>query len=235
MKRTLATVLLALAAGGAAAQSIWPDALGGAALGAGLGALIGGSSGGCGWNSCHNNGNAGQGAAIGAGIGLVAGTLFGLAKQQEAQYAPPPTAWAYTPVPVEGYGYAPAYTPAPGYYTPAPAAARPNYALGGTLVGAASGALIGQGVSGKPGVGAAIGAGSGLVLGSLAEVAARSNPPLPPVGYTPPPPAPTQAYVLPPRPAPRATPPAVPAPVYYAAAPRHQIPDAPLVPSAPTF
>jgi len=225
MKKHHAAVLLALSVAGAQAQSVWPEALGGAALGAGLGAIIGSSTGGGCWNSHHNNGNAGQGAAIGAGVGLVAGALFGLA-QRDQYYNSQPAAWAYTPTPVVGYGYAPAYAPVPVQYVPAPAPPRPNYAVGGTLLGAASGALIGQGVSGKPGVGAAIGAVSGLVVGSVAEVAARNNPPTPTlVARTP---TPVAAQTM--------SPARQQAPIYYASArPQPQIPDAPRVPDAPSF
>jgi hypothetical protein len=221
MKRMLASALLATSLVGAPAQSVWPEALGGAALGAGLGAMIGASSGSSCGGPCGgcNNGNAGQGAAIGAGIGLIAGALAGLAQpQQQQQYEPPPPAYFSTPEPVLGYGYTPAYTAVPGplpVSSPTAAPPRPNYVVGGTLLGAASGALIGQGTSQKPGVGAAIGAASGLVVGSVAE-AARSQPPPPQaVVYTAPAPAPTLAAASP--------------------RPRHQIPDAPRVPDAPAF
>ena len=79
---------------------------------------------------------------------------------------------------VSGYGYGSAYT----YYAPNAYTAsgyyyrpnRPNYAVGGTLLGAASGALIGAG-SDQAGKGAAIGAATGLVLGSVAQIAAKQQ------------------------------------------------------------
>jgi hypothetical protein len=233
MKRNLTAILLALACVSAQAQSVWPEALGGAALGAGLGAAIGASTGNyyrdpCG-STYYSGGNAGQGAAIGAGVGLIAGALFGLANR-EAASNPQPAVWAYTPAPVPGYGYAPAYTPVPVQTVYAPPPPRPNYVVGGTLLGAASGALIGQGVNGKPGVGAAIGAGSGLVLGAVAEAATRNNPQPQAVPVENPPPPPAQSYGSQPIPGPPL------APVHYAVnAPRYQIPDAPRVPDAPTF
>lgn len=157
----------------ARAQLFSPEAFSGAAMGALIGGAAGGSSYsyGCG----YYNQFSGQGAAIGAGIGLLAGALVGAANQHAAYVEQP---IAYTPVtmamPGYGYGspyiyYAPnAYT-APGYYY---RPNRPNYAVGGTLLGAASGALIGAG-SEQAGKGAAIGAAAGLVLGSVAQLAAK--------------------------------------------------------------
>lgn len=208
--------------GSAAAQSVLPEALGGAALGAGLGAMIGASTGNYYRGPCggyyYSGGNAGQGAAIGAGIGLVAGALVGLARQQSAAAYEAP-AYAYTPDPVPGYGYTSAYTAVPGpvpVSAPPVVVASPNYVVGGTLVGAASGALIGQGLSQKPGAGAAIGAASGLVVGSLAQASVQSRPAAVPV---------EPQAVLPP----------VSSTYVPAAVPRHQIADAPRVPDAPAF
>ena len=84
-------------------------------------------------------------------------------------------------------GYAYSYYPAPTYYSPAPVAyssypatgyvyteTRPNYAIGGTLLGALTGGLIGNSVHHQGWEGAGIGAAAGLVLGSLAEHDARA-------------------------------------------------------------
>jgi len=143
-----------------------------------MGALIGGAVGGSSYS--HGCGSyyqfSGQGAAIGAGIGLLAGALVGEANQRAS--AEQPITYTLAPMAVSGYGYgspyayyAPnAYT-APGYYY---RPSRPNYAMGGTLLGAASGALIGAG-SDQAGKGAAIGAAAGLVLGSVAQIAAKKQ------------------------------------------------------------
>jgi hypothetical protein len=160
-------------------------------------------------------------------------------------YAPAPTASV-------GYGYSPGgpspyvyYTPnaysTPGYYY---RPTRPNYAVDGTLLGAASGALIGEGASGKPGGGAAIGAAAGLVLGSIAEHTARkqeqrfasAQPAVPYHVQQPAPPASTQAASLQ---TPDSRPEIASRPcatsTYYWTAPPPQIPNAPGVPDAPRF
>jgi len=168
----------------AQAQLLNPDAI----AGAGLGAMIGGISGG----NCHNGGFSGNDAAIGAGIGLVAGSLLGEARRQSQ---PESEGYVYAPAPPPtvtfGYGYgncsssayvyyAPNYYTAPGYYyrsapQPVVPTSRPNYAVSGTLLGAASGALIGSGIHHQTWQGAAIGAGAGLVLGGAAEYATRKQ------------------------------------------------------------
>jgi hypothetical protein len=109
--------------------------------------------------------------------------------------------------------YAPNAYYAPGYYYQP---AGPNYAVGGTLLGAASGALIGAGTH-RPAEGAAIGAAAGLVVGGVAEGVAQhreralaADPPARPPGVQP-----------------------VRTAVAYV--PARQIPDAPRVPNAPTF
>ncbi|MBI3853444.1 MAG: hypothetical protein HY298_24620 [Verrucomicrobia bacterium] len=56
-----------------------------------------------------------------------------------------------------------------GYYD----VGRPNYAVGGTLLGALTGGLIGNSFHHQGWEGAAIGAGAGLLLGGIAEDAAR--------------------------------------------------------------
>ena len=165
----------------AQAQLFSPEAF----TGAGFGALIGGLVGSDGHHhGCHySSGFSGEGAAIGAGIGLLTGALIGEANRQQ-HYDSPGYVYAPTPAPSVSFGYgysghgsatyvyyAPnAYT-APGYYYQP---ARPNYAVGGTLLGAASGALIGS-ASCNAGKGAAIGAASGFVLGGLAEHATRQH------------------------------------------------------------
>ena len=213
----------------ARAQLFSPEAFSGAALGA----MIGGLAGGGGNNNCgYYSGFSGQGAAIGAGIGLAAGALFSAVNQRDAYYAQPV---AYAPqayYPQPGYGYV---SPAPVYS--AVPSVRPNYALGGTLVGAASGALIGAG-NNQAGVGAGIGAAAGLVVGGIAEYAANRQ-------------ARNTSATVPQNPEPAQVQPSgpplsaqgsgsqitshpVPNSTYYWTA-RVQIPDAPRVPDAPTF
>jgi len=142
-----------------------------------MGAMIGGIAGGSSYSyGCgYYNQFSGQGAAIGAGIGLLAGALVGAANQHAA-YIDQPVAYTPAPVAMSGYGYGSPYAyyspnayTAPGYYY---RPNHPNYAVGGTLLGAASGALIGAG-NNQAGKGAAIGAAAGLVLGSVAQIATK--------------------------------------------------------------
>ena len=164
-----ATVAMTLSA---PAQLFSPESLSGAFWGSMIGGTVGGD--------CHN-GFSGEGAAIGAGVGLLAGALAGEARRN---YYGDPQPYVYAPAPAVsvGYGYTSGgssayvyYAPnsycAPGYYY---RPTRPNYAVGGTLLGAASGALIGAGNE-QAGKGAAIGAAAGLVLGSVAEATARKR------------------------------------------------------------
>lgn len=233
MKKLILTCLVVGTAVSGRAQWLSPEAVNGALMGTFIGGIAGAD--------CHNS-FSGDGAAIGAGIGLAVGALAGEARRQSEYYSEPV---AYQPavVATPGYGYSSTYVyyapnnyTAPGYYY---RPSRPNYAIGGTLLGAASGALIGQG-SGNAGEGAAIGAGAGLLLGGIAEYAAKKKEGKPtgnqtssaqysssdaqPVQYQPP--QLVQSEITS-RPAPNST--------YYWTAPPKQIPDAPRVPDAPTF
>lgn len=218
MKRLISIILACGGLAGAQAQLLSPEALNGAFLGTMIGGIAGGD--------CHH-GFSGEGAAIGAGIGLLAGAVVGEARRQDF-YASQPAYYYPAPAyaqPGYGYAYAPPYA-APVY---APAPPRPNYAVGGTLLGAMAGGLIGAG-NHQGWEGAAIGAASGLVLGTVAEATAQKRerdwasaqtagaaaPPAQPAA------PPTQA-------APQAYQP-VPPPT-----PAYQIPDAPRVPDAPSF
>jgi outer membrane lipoprotein SlyB len=143
-------ILLVLSAGLVApmqAQLFTPESLTGAALGGITGAVIG-----------HNSGrHGGEGAAIGAGAGLLLGSLIHHDRRERGYYH---VGYDY---PAHG-GY---YYSEPHYYR------RPNYALGGALLGGVAGAVIGHN-SGRHGAeGAAIGAGAGLLLGGIAESQAR--------------------------------------------------------------
>jgi outer membrane lipoprotein SlyB len=109
------------------------------------GAALGGIAGGI---IGHNSGrHGGEGAAVGAGVGLLVGSLAHQDRRERGYYH-------------VGYDQ-------PYYYH------RPNYALGGAVLGGVAGAVIGHN-SGRHGAeGAAIGAGAGLLFGSIAESEAR--------------------------------------------------------------
>jgi uncharacterized protein YcfJ len=171
MKKVVLTCAAIATTLSAPAQLFSPESLSGAFWGSLVGGVVGGD--------CRD-GFSGEGAAIGAGVGLLAGAIAGESRRHH-YYDSPSYVYSTAPSVSFGYGYGSCepsayvyYAPnsycAPGYYY---RPSRPNYALGGTLLGAASGALIGQGADGKPGEGAAIGAAAGLVLGSVAEHAAR--------------------------------------------------------------
>lgn len=173
MKKLIITLLLGGSLLSGKAQLFSPDALHGAFLGS----LIGGIAGG----DCRN-GFSGNGAAIGAGVGLLAGTIAGESRRNYYHDSP---GYSYAPASSVsfGYGYGNRYNSSYVYYAPnsycAPGyyyrpTSRPNYAVGGTLLGAASGALIGAGHR-DAGKGAAIGAAAGLVLGGIAEHSARKQ------------------------------------------------------------
>ena len=213
----------------------------GALHGAFLGSLIGGIAGG----DCRN-GFSGNGAAIGAGVGLLAGAI---ANESRRNYYYDSPGYPYAPASSVSFGYGYGnrcsssyvyYSPnsycAPGYYYRP--TSRPNYAVGGTLLGAASGALIGAGHR-DAGKGAAIGAAAGLVLGGIAEHSARKQEQRVTVSSA----ATTQTQSAPAvttqddgRPTRDSSITSEPGPTStYHWAPRPQIADAPRVPDAPTF
>ena len=213
MKSLIAGLTLVLALNSASAQLISPESVQYSLLGAFIGGVAGGNQ-----NHCGNYQFSSDGAAIGAGIGLVTGTVIGEARRKQAESTPTTYSTA------SGYGY---YAPAPAPTTgSASASARPNYALGGTLVGAASGALIGEGSSGQAAEGAAIGAAAGLLVGGIAEHKARKqesaaqakNNSTPANAQDKPPTIVAQSAQAP-----------------KASGPARQIPDAPRVPDARTF
>ncbi len=150
------------------AQWLHPEAV----QGAFLGGLIGGIAGG------HHHAFSGRDAALGAGVGLLAGTLIGEANRSRYDYGT--TFYADPTLSLNfGYGYYHrgrsvyvGYTPG-WYHAPRTdyRAMRPNYAVSGTMFGAASGALIGA-ANHHAGQGAIIGAAAGLVAGGVAEAAA---------------------------------------------------------------
>lgn len=229
----------------ASAQLFGPESLTGGLFGAFIGGMAGAD--------CHH-GFSGEGAAIGAGVGLLAGALVGEANRRSAaHYGYGPVSYgpgyvyqpAALPAVQPGYGYVetPAYVPAPVMYAPPPP--RPNYTVGGTLTGALAGGLIGAS-QGHGWEGAGIGAAAGLVVGGVAESAARKQEQrawtaAQQQAYTPSVPVaqqalPTQSLQQPAPAQPQVSAPPA-APVYWAAAtpPPPAIPDAPRVPDAPTF
>jgi hypothetical protein len=148
MKTNIALALALLALAPAQAQIFRPESVGGIVLGGIAGAIIGNNSG-----SLHHN--AWQGAAIGAGVGLLFGSTLGEARYQ-------PGAYVYRDSPYY-------YDSGPGYVYD-----RPDYAATGTLLGGIAGAIIGNNSHGHNAWrGAAIGAGAGYLLGSVAESNAR--------------------------------------------------------------
>ena len=250
IKRTMKNFAIILCAAlpmfWARAQLVSSEAWHGAFWGGLIGGIVGGDT--YRHHGHYHHTFSGEGAAIGAGVGLLAGAIVGEARRANSCSAPN---YAYTSAPSVsfGYGYTACDTPAYVYYAPNAYCApgwyyrptRPNYALGGALLGAASGALIGAG-SHDAGKGTAIGTAAGLVFGSVAESAAKSReqklaaalqPP-----YVPAPPSSPQqmsqstAQTVPQRnqitsrPAPDST--------YYWTS-RPQISNAPQVPDAPTF
>jgi len=203
MKRGIIILALLLSWPTVRGAVLSPESFGGAALGAVIGGVAGAN--------CNNNWS-NDGAWIGAGIGLLTGTLIGESRRQQYYNAP------YASPSAPGYGYAPPGAPPASPSNPS-APSRPSYKLGGTLVGAAAGAMIGEGVSDKPWQGAAIGAAAGLVMGSIADRSARSQ---------------RTAHVSAAPDQLQAT--ATTSSIWQApSGPRHQIPDAPQVPDAPSF
>jgi hypothetical protein len=149
MKNILVLLLGLCASLSARAQLFSPESLTGALVGGVAGGIIGNNSG-------HQTA---AGAAIGAGGGLLLGSLFHNARQDDY--------------------YSPYYSSAPAAYYPGPVYPayyyydRPNYAWSGAALGGIAGGIIGNNSGHHTLEGLAIGAGAGLVLGSVAEQAAR--------------------------------------------------------------
>ena len=233
MKKVVVLLLSLAALAPARAQWLHPEAVEGALLGTFIGGIAGG-------NHCH--GFSGEGAAIGAGVGLIAGSLIGESRRDRYYEEPGyvyPTSSSVNVSFGYGYGscgssayvyYAPNRYCAPGtYYRPT----RPNYVVSGTVLGAASGALIGS-ANHNAGEGAAIGAAAGLMLGGVAELGARKEEQA----------VATQTVVASEQPQITSAQPATPQPGVtsapcptstYTWAARPQIANAPSVPDAPTF
>jgi hypothetical protein len=147
MKMPICLALALLATGPAHAQIFGPNATGGALLGGLAGGIIG-----------HNDHNqTGRGIAIGAASGLILGSIADQANYQSYQGTQAPgyydSGYADT-----GYGYG-----------------RPNYAASGALLGGLAGGIIGYKNHYQTGRGILIGSLSGLILGSIADQAARER------------------------------------------------------------
>lgn len=231
MKKLLLTLLTGAALLPARAQLFSPSSLNGALWGS----LIGGIAGG----DCRR-GFSGNGAAIGAGVGLLAGAIAGESRRNY-YYDSPGYVYSTAPSVSFGYGYghcgssayvyyAPNSYCAPNYYYSGP---RPNYAVGGTLLGAASGALIGAG-NHDAGKGTAIGAAAGLVVGSVAEASAQRRERRAAAMAQSAPAAPQQPQVLNVAPPAQVTSQPCATSTYHWTT-RPQIADAARVPDAPTF
>lgn len=173
MRKYIALSLAAILAASAQAQIFRPEAVNGAALGAVAGAIIGNNSG-----SLHHN--AWKGAAIGAGAGLLLGAAIGDSHREAVHYR------TQVPVPVyyPSYGYVRHYRPVYGVtYVSRPSYgdsyyySRPSYAATGTVLGGIAGAIIGHNNSRHHNGwrGAAIGAGAGLLLGSILDASQRET------------------------------------------------------------
>jgi hypothetical protein len=157
MKTPIFLALALLAAVPGRAQIFGPNATSGLLLGGLAGGIIG-----------HNDHNqTGRGIAIGAASGLILGSIV-----DQANYD------SYQRTEVSGpdyYGYrqAPAYYYADTDYDYG--YTRPNYAVSGALLGGLAGGIIGYNNHFQTGRGILIGAASGLILGSIAEHAARER------------------------------------------------------------
>jgi uncharacterized membrane protein len=160
MKMPICLALALLAAVPGRAQVFGPNATTGALLGGLAGGIIG-----------HNNHNqTGRGIAIGAASGLILGSIA-----DQANY----DSYQRTQVAAPGYYV---YRETPSYYYSDGADtdydygyARPNYAVSGALLGGLAGGIIGYNNHYQTGRGILIGAASGLLLGSIAEQAARDR------------------------------------------------------------
>jgi len=117
-----------------------------------VGGVIGGVIG-------HNShGHTAEGVAIGAGTGLLLGKAITSVNESSGYYG------RSIPQPQVSY-----------YQDQAVAVSRPNYAVSGAVVGGIVGGIIGHNSHGHTAEGVAIGAGSGLLLGSLVENQVRKS------------------------------------------------------------
>lgn len=158
----------------------------GAAIGAGAGYVLGSLS-----DAADRDGRGGARVSVRAGYGYGYGHGGGFRHHHggypwhdrsyvsfgyyDSPYAYSTYPYSYYETPVV-YSTAPAYAP-PAYYV----ASRPSYAASGTILGGIAGAIIGHNsgdLHHNGWKGAAIGAGAGLILGSIIDNAERSSRPV---------------------------------------------------------
>jgi uncharacterized protein YcfJ len=153
MKTTICLLALACAAMPAHAQLFTPSTVGGAALGAIAGGVIG--------NNTGSRSNGTEGAVIGAVAGGLLGSAYAQSRRETVYYGHGGSA--------PGYYYSTGPDYAPAAYRPTPSYARPSRTATTTLLGGVAGAIIGHNNGRRAWQGAAIGAGSGYLLGRLTE------------------------------------------------------------------
>ena len=195
MKTLLTFCLVLLSIGPVTAQGLSPEAVNGAVIGGVAGAVIGNNSGSLGHNGL-------RGAAYGAGAGLIVGSVAGRDHDSRGSrhgymshrpsyvyrsgpsyygyghrghvYRSYPSYYSYSARPYDSYGYSGYYDGGYSDYS----YGRSNYIGNGLFWGALTGAILGNNSSvfGHSGLrGAAIGAGAGLLIGSVAESNARQR------------------------------------------------------------
>lgn len=168
MKKAISLLALSLVAVSAVqAQLFTPSTVGGAALGAVAGGVIGNNTG------SRNHGT--EGAVIGAVAGGLLGSSYARSQRESRPY------YYYTGAPSYYYTTGPSY--APPVYRATPSYARPSRTATTTLLGGIAGAIIGHNNGRRGWEGAAIGAGSGYLLGRLSEPSFVSRPVM--SGYAP--------------------------------------------------
>ncbi|MGC8829129.1 MAG: YMGG-like glycine zipper-containing protein [Verrucomicrobiia bacterium] len=161
MKNLINLIAVAMLALPAKAQIFSNESLTGALLGGVVGGIIG--------NNHHHQ--TAEGIAIGAASGLVLGSIVHNERERArymATQVPVPATVSTVYAPAPNVVYAPAYTTT---YVTQPS--RPNYAVGGAILGGIVGGVIGHNHHRQTAEGIAIGAASGLVLGTIAEQNAR--------------------------------------------------------------
>jgi outer membrane lipoprotein SlyB len=196
MKTTVALLALIAVTQTAQAQSLRPETAGGALLGGIAGAIIGNNSG-------DLNHNAWRGAAIGTVAGGLIGSAVGSSRDRYYSHevpVPHPArygrnsydySYRYSPSYRYGYDHSGYYSPSYSSYYREPvyySSGSRNRASTGLLLGGIAGAIIGHNsgdLRHNAWRGAAIGAGSGWLLGAIADERARERNREQPIVYAP--------------------------------------------------
>jgi uncharacterized protein YcfJ len=160
MKTLICILAVVCAAVPTHAQLFTPSTVGGAALGAVAGGVIG--------NNTGSRTNGTEGAVIGAVAGGLLGSAYAQSRRETVYYGNGASA--------PGYYYSSGPDYAPSTYRHTPAYARPSRTATTTLLGGVAGAIIGHNNGRRAWQGAAIGAGSGYVLGRLSEPSPAQRP-----------------------------------------------------------